>query len=58
MNNEILIEIYKAQDLIIKINEIEGIIKILKITDILKENMLSRIQEIRDILKEAKIKNG
>lgn len=50
------IEIHKGKEIIVKLNEIEGIIRILKITDILKNNMVERIKNIKEILKEAKLK--
>lgn len=54
--NEILIEIHKAKIIANCLNELEGIIRILGISDVIKDNMMIRIKNIKESLKNAKIK--
>ena len=54
--DDILIEIHHAKIIINRLQELEGIIKILAIGDILKNNMIERIAEIKELFKNAKLK--
>jgi len=54
--SKLLIELEHGKLLANKINELEGIIKILAINNILKDNCLERIKEIKNILQEAKLR--
>ena len=54
--SDVLIEIYKAHTIAHRLNELEGIIRILAISDVIKYNMQEIIGEIKTLLKEAKIK--
>jgi len=53
MAEEILISIHKAKDIIYKLNEIEDIVKSLKVSN---KDILEKITEIKEILKEATLK--
>ena len=49
----IMVELEQAKKLANLVNELESIIRILAVGDVIKDNMMERVKEIKEILKSG-----
>ena len=58
MDKPVLVEVHHAKKIVNNLNMLEGIVKIILVSQPIQEQMLQHITEIKDIIKNAKLQNN